>query len=929
MRLIRMFIIIMAIAVIPFLLIACSGGKNPIQPNAHDESLIPTVNLDDNRQVIAIYDAFIDAEQGNFTIEPSSRMTDYHFPLSNLYPNVLKIVGYNWGPPFTAQIRLTHPLPTSGIDGYDPRVIACLPARAGVSVNFPTLQVQANNSVVKYPDGYTKLWDSTSIAGNTNPFIAYFQSQPYRVWSANNAIMETKTWELNLAGFGGSMQFKLIVDVSSNFPAPSTPITDNCPEPYKYYIQVGDGLNQSGGSATVDVFVYDWQGQAGIGGVKLEIPELFTGSVSCTYTAPGPWQYSYLYNGVISNNKYAPAGQYNMLVAAWDSATNVYSYNIVKVTVEASPANLTDITPDYLDFNPQDVITMGSRAYVAGGVTGFHIFDVSDPYNPTWLSRLQTPGVLTSVHVSGNYAYVTDHVMGLLIIDVTDPLNTFIVKMISLPSLGQDVTYKSGYAYVSTQYDGLEIIDVEPPASASIVNTFSTPRARGLFINANYLYLADSQQGLKIIDITNPLTAYIMNPDYPTYACTDVFVWNYSAFIISENNLMFSIWMVGDPERPNHLGQLDLTDKPTSIWADDDYAYITTADRPSYKEGHLHVIDVFPSYDMQIVRTLDTPGNALSLWMSGYFAYIADGEAGLFVVDKYYPLLSNIIAKVDTPGQSNKVWADTQYAYVADSFSGMRIVDVNPPEDAHLVGTANTGGYAYDVSVCGDWAFVADSSFGVQIIDITPPESAHIINTVDTPGSATGIYALGGLAFVADGSAGLQIMDVDPVESAYIMKTVDTPGTAKDVAMGSARVFVADYANGVVVVNTSNIPTAYISHTVSMTSYAEAVSLYGAHLLVANNANGLQVLDVSNPEKASIVHTVDTAGYAKDVCWYDKWAYVADSNEGFHVINIEDPEAAFIIDTGHTLHSASGICAYGQYVHVADTYGGLRIFSQW
>ena len=325
---------------------ACSGSKSPVSPGIKDSDspALPdsSVYPPGNRDILAVYDAVIDPAAKTFTVTPDERAVAYHFPLTQLYPNVLQITGYGWTPNFWADIKLKHPLPGSIYDGFDPRIIAILPARAGVYFYYPTLGVYANNAVVLEPDGYTKLFDNLggSIVGNANPFKAYFKGQPYRRWASTGVIQETQRWQMKLSGFGGPLQYKLVVDVSTNYPNPQQPIIDNAQEPVKIDATVGSGLTQNGGSADITVTLLDWQGQSGIGGVKVEAPDLFNSTVSLAYSAPGPNPNEYVYTGAITNEKLAPEGEYKILVSAWDQATGIYLYNEFKVIVSHAFGNL-------------------------------------------------------------------------------------------------------------------------------------------------------------------------------------------------------------------------------------------------------------------------------------------------------------------------------------------------------------------------------------------------------------------------------------------------------------------------------------------------------------------------------------------------------------------------------------------------------------
>jgi uncharacterized delta-60 repeat protein len=333
------------IIVISFMLNACSNGKSPIEPAMNDGQIILQDIPDsigeqcDNRTILAGYEATIDPVAKEFTITPTNRNSQYHLELINIYPGVLEIVNYGWTPNFWANIKLTHPYPDTGIDGFDPRVIAIIPANPGVSMNFPVFNVQANNSVILEPDGYTKLFDSVNpiAIGNANPFIAYFKDEPNRVWSSTETTAETKRWEMDLSGFGGPLRFVLVVDVSANYPNAPQPIVDNAPEPVQIEVTIDRGLTIDGGESLVEVTLLDWQGQSNVK-CKIEVPQIFNGAAQLNYSRPGPNPDEYIFSGTISNSLHAPTGLYDVLIAAWDIQSDVHVFIESTTRVFKAPA---------------------------------------------------------------------------------------------------------------------------------------------------------------------------------------------------------------------------------------------------------------------------------------------------------------------------------------------------------------------------------------------------------------------------------------------------------------------------------------------------------------------------------------------------------------------------------------------------------------
>ena len=67
------------------------------------------------------------------------------------------------------------------------------------------------------------------------------------------------------------------------------------------------------------------------------------------------------------------------------------------------------------------------------------------------------------------------------------------------------------------------------------------------------------------------------------------------------------------------------------------------------------------------------------------------------------------------------------YAFVADDQLGLQIIDITNPAAPALLGSYDTVGDAYDVCAAGDYAFVADGAAGLHVIDIMNPASPSLL----------------------------------------------------------------------------------------------------------------------------------------------------------------------------------------------------------
>ena len=86
----------------------------------------------------------------------------------------------------------------------------------------------------------------------------------------------------------------------------------------------------------------------------------------------------------------------------------------------------------------------------------------------------------------------------------------------------------------------------------------------------------------------------------------------------------------------------------------------------------------------------------------------------------------------DTPGWAIDVAVFGNYAYVADYENGISVVNISNPMAPILVGSCDTAGEARTIAIAGDYAYVADWNNGIVVMDINNPELPAIFGHHDT-----------------------------------------------------------------------------------------------------------------------------------------------------------------------------------------------------
>lgn len=279
----------------------------------------------------------------------------------------------------------------------------------------------------------------------------------------------------------------------------------------------------------------------------------------------------------------------------------------------------------------QGVFVRGNYAYLADGKEGLRVVDITDPKSPKETGGLAPrnpqgvkkpqgdegvqPGA-TDVYVVGNYAFVACGIGGLQIVDVTDPTKPNAGKDdrhgfdVPVGGIANGVYVVGNHVYVAAGNAGLQVLEVQDffptiGTTSSIGTTGSsgivqlgvvdTPgHAMDVWINPNtserYVYVADEKGGLQIIDVGENFT--VSNTDMtgaerlansiPFEDAQNVFIkrqGTQTIAYVSDGANGFQMVDVTDPTNPTPIigASYNTKDYTSGIWVQDGYIYV--ADR--------------------------------------------------------------------------------------------------------------------------------------------------------------------------------------------------------------------------------------------------------------------------------------------------------------------------------------------------------------
>lgn len=323
--------------------------------------------------------------------------------------------------------------------------------------------------------------------------------------------------------------------------------------------------------------------------------------------------------------------------------------------------------------------------------------------------------------------------------------------------------------------------------------------------------------------------------------------------------------------------------------------------------------------------------NATGIFITRYYAYLADQENGLLVVNITDSTSPTLAGSYNTPGLANNVFIQGDFAYVADNTS-LQILNIKNPSKPFYVGNYTTSGSPVDVFVDGNLAYVADYDGGFKVINVTVPTVPTLAGSYMTLDKALNVKIIVDQAYVTINNEGLLILDIsDPTNPAYQV-SYNTTGTALGVSIAGKLAYIADGENGLTVINITNRNNSTLGNC-QTPAIAQDVTIFGDFAYVVCKGAGLQVVNIKDPSKPQIVGFYDTNGSSMSSAVYGNHICIADGFEGLQILKISDlmaPAVVGSLEPPADYNYALGVTVCGDRAYVAydaSPYGFIQIID--
>ena len=288
---------------------------------------------------------------------------------------------------------------------------------------------------------------------------------------------------------------------------------------------------------------------------------------------------------------------------------------------------------------------------------------------------------------------------------------------------------------------------------------------------------------------------------------------------------------------------------------------------------------------------------ALDVEVRGNYAYVAEGYAGLKIIDVSIPQNPFQIGCFNIEERVDGVDVMGNYAYLACFDSSFWVVNISNPTNPVASGFLKTRRRAMSVAVSGNYAYVSVWRFGggLQVINISDPTNPFEAGYFDVGYNTFDVAVSNNYAYLASQSYGLRIIDISTPTNPHEIGFFETPGSSYGVAVSGDYAYVADWAGGLRVINVSNPTNPLEEGFFDEITEARGLAVSGNYAYVADyNPCIFWVINVSDPKNPFKAGFFDVNGGGYDVAVSGEYAYMADGSAGLYIFKyISEPFQPF------------------------------------
>lgn len=351
-----------------------------------------------------------------------------------------------------------------------------------------------------------------------------------------------------------------------------------------------------------------------------------------------------------------------------------------------------------------------------------------------------------------------------------------------------------------------------------------------------------------------PMTQIHLASDYTdvTMGGTDV------PYLYAASNWGFEIFSLTEPAKPVRVGEIATPGRAQSVVVDGDTAYVADG------AAGVHVIDIARPTTPTVIKTLGGFIDARKVQIADGNLYVLDRTRGMLVYNQHDVRNAEIPRPrrfFRTGGAPINVVIHNDTVYLSDDRHGLYILEPSPFGNFDFRSIVPILAAAYAIQETKDMAYAYVASGNLTLVNVTDIQNPETDFRLNTPGLATGIQLRNNIVYLTDQQAGLHIMDVRTPQQPQRIASQPTFGNATDIVIRETLAYVADGKGGIqtIDISTPESPEWLHRHAFGGTVHGLDVieTAEGERTVyVANGVDGLRTLEFTTPYHGTLTQNL-------------------------------------------------------------------------
>ncbi|MHA1205086.1 MAG: hypothetical protein K9W45_04650 [Candidatus Heimdallarchaeum aukensis] len=374
------------------------------------------------------------------------------------------------------------------------------------------------------------------------------------------------------------------------------------------------------------------------------------------------------------------------------------------------------------------------------------------------------------------------------------------------------------------------------------------------------------------------------------YKGTTISIEQYGNYIYAANDARgLTIFNIENEIHPTISNELDFDGRVLDVKIDYPYAYLVVDGKG------LIVLDM--STDLanpQLIASESSLQRPTSIYLNDSYAYITDVNKGLCVYDISDPQYPEFLAMTSNFEFPQSITGEGSTIFAADQNLGVKIFDVSNPSSPALLATYNC--YACDVIADNDIVYIADRQDHLIILDCTNPSNPVKIGEYSEPyAGMTGLYLENQILYVTCTYMDMRLFNVSVLSNPTLISSCNVKyNRINDLIVYNQQfAYIAGGGGGLITVNVTDIYNPELLDITTQWGWITDISTYKSNVVVANGEGDITFIDVINPSSPKIISQYLTnEGMYREIFALeveDDRAYIAKSWDGIDILNITDP----------------------------------------